>query len=194
MGAAAAFIGLWFATALALSIAGWFRQFNSAELFGIGALVSATGFIVLHTISERFRGFTRARSLRRLTLAQTLRFFGNLALIKTGQHVLPAIFGIPTGVIDDMFAITSFYVASRLISPAGKARPGFVAWHLAGLGGLAVSVVAALLTSSDRFGLVENGITSWPMTWFPMSIVPTFIGPFVLICHLQALAIVRHRR
>jgi hypothetical protein len=194
MALAAGFIGLWFAAALALSITGWFRQFTSAELFGIGALVSATGFTVLHTLSEKFRGFTRARSLRRLTLAQTLRFFGNLALLKATQHVLPPLFAIPTGLIDDAFALSSFYVASRLVSPTGRARPGFVAWHLAGLGGLAVSIVTAVLTSTNRFGVVGNGVTSWPMTWFPMSIVPTFIGPFVLICHLQALAIVLHHR
>jgi len=190
MALAAAFIGLWFAAAFALSIAGWFRQFTSAELFGIGALVSATGFTVLHALSEKFRGFTRARSLRRLTLAQALRFFGNLALLKSAQHVLPAIFAIPTGLIDDFFAVSSFYVASRLVSSSGRARPGFIAWHVAGLGGLGVSVAAAVLTSSNNFGLAKEGVTSWPMTWFPMSLVPTFIGPFVLICHLQALVIV----
>lgn len=188
------FVGLWFAVVFTLSITGWFQQFTAAQLFGIGALVSATGFVVLHALSERFRGFTRARSLRRLTLAQTLRLFGNLAFVKASQHVLPAIFAIPTGLIDDAFVLSSFYVASHLVTPHGKARRGFVAWHVAGLGGLAVSVVAAVLTSSERFGLVEHGVTSWPMTWFPMSLVPAFIGPFVLICHLQALSIVLHHR
>src|SRR3954469_7551051 len=105
MALAAAFISLWFAAAFALSVTGWFRQFTAAELFGIGALVSATGFLTLHRLSERFRVFTRARRLRRLTLFQTFRLFGNLALIKSSQHVLPAVFAVPTGVIDDFFAI-----------------------------------------------------------------------------------------
>jgi hypothetical protein len=178
--------------AFALSYSGWFERFSSATLFGIGALVSASGFAILHRLSTRFRGFTRARGLRRLTRVQVLRLFGILALVKTKQHVLPAIFGVPTGLIDIVFAITSFWVAARLVSAKGQPRPGFPAWHVAGLLGLAVSVTMAVLTSAPRVGLVEGGITSKPMTWFPMSLVPTFIGPLVLICHLLALVAARH--
>jgi hypothetical protein len=32
------------------------------------------------------------------------------------------------------------------------------------------------------------------MTWFPMSLVPVFIGPMVLIFHLLALAAVRQNQ
>lgn len=184
---AIAFVSLWFLIAFGLSVTGWFERFSAAGLFGVGALVSATGFAVLHWRSHRFRGFLRARSLRRLTRGQALRFFGTLALIKAYQHVLPAIFAVPTGLIDILFAATSFFVAARLVSAKGHPAPGFFAWHVAGLGGLAISVVLAVLTSSDRFGLVEAGVTSQPMTQFPMSLVPTFIGPFVLILHLLAL-------
>lgn len=183
----AGFVLVWFLLAFALSFTGWFERFSSATLFGIGAVASATGFAVLHWRSEKFRGFLRARSLKRLTQAQALRLFGVLALIKTDQHILPALFAIPTGIIDIFFAITSFFVAARLISETGKPQPGFFGWHVAGLGGLAVSVTLAVLTSSSRFGLVKEGITSQPMTWFPMSLVPVFIGPLVLIFHLLAL-------
>jgi hypothetical protein len=194
MALAAVFVALWFAAVFTLSITGWFERFSSAALFGIGALLSATGFVVLHWWSERFRGFLRARSLKRLTQAQSLRFFGTLALIKSSQHVLPAIFAIPTGLMDDALAISSFFVAAQLVSKEGRPRAGFIAWHVAGLGSLAISVVLAVLTSSERFGVVERGATSWPMTWFPMSLVPTFIGPMVLICHLLALAAVYPER
>jgi hypothetical protein len=185
------FVALWFLTALTLSLTGWFRQFSSATLFGIGALASATAFTVLHWLSAAFRGFTRARGLKRLTLAQTLRLFGILALIKAYQHVLPAVFAIPTGVLDVAFASTSFFVATFLISDKGRPKPGFIAWHVAGVVALGISVVFAVLTATPRFGLVEEGITSQPMSWFPMSIVPTFIGPFVLVCHLLAITAAR---
>ena len=181
------FVLLWFLAAFTLSITGWFERFSSATLFGIGAVASASGFTILYWLSHRFRGFSRARGLRRFTRVQVLRFFGVLALIKANQQVLPALFAIPTGLIDILFAITSFLVATRLVSSRGTARPGFVAWHVLGLVGLAVSVILAVLTSSPRFGFVERGITSQPMTRFPMSLVPTFIGPLVLVCHLLAL-------
>ncbi|HTM49557.1 MAG TPA: hypothetical protein VL285_12775 [Bryobacteraceae bacterium] len=176
-----------FVLAFTLSYSGWFERFSSATLFGMGALVSAGGFWTLHWLSSRFRGYSRQRGLKRLTRVQTLRFFGLLALVKAQQHVLPAIFGVPTGVMDAAMAITSFYVADRLVPPSGRPPRSFFVWHILGLVSLAISVTLAILTSPTRFGLLKGGLTSQPMTWFPMSLVPTFIGPLVLICHLLAL-------
>jgi hypothetical protein len=191
---AGAIVLVCFLIAFTLSVTGWFERFSSADLFGMGAFLSAGGFVVLLSISERFRLFLGARSLKGLTIAQTLRFYGVLALVKTWQHVLPPIFAVPTGLIDIAFAATSFFVAARLVSPQGNPRRGFVLWHVLGLVGLAISVAMAVLTSSERFGLVHDGITSKPMTWFPMSLVPVFIGPMVLIFHLLALATAHQRR
>lgn len=187
MGLARTFVLLWFLLAFALSVTGWFERFSSATLFGIGAAVSASGFTILLWLSSKFREYTRARGLKRLTQLQVLRLYGSLALIKSGQQILPSIFGIPTGVMDITIAVTSFWVASRLVSDSGRPHPGFFGWHVAGLLTLAISAILAILTSSTWFGLVKDGITSQPMTWFPMSLVPTFVGPFVLICHLLAL-------
>jgi hypothetical protein len=177
-----------FAIAFTLSATGWFERFSAAQLFGMGTFLSSGGFAVLYRISERFRLFLRRGSLKRLTLVQTLRFYGVLALIKTHQHVLPAAFAVPTGLIDIAFASTSFFVAARLVNAQGRISRGFVAWHVAGLGGLAISITLAVLTSSARFGLVDANHTIQPMTRFPMSLVPVFIGPMVLIFHLLALA------
>lgn len=182
-----AFLLVWFLAAFTLSVTGWFERFSSATLFGFGAIISATGFAFLHWRSEKFRAFARARSLRRMTEAQALRFFGVLALFEADWHVLPGLFAIPTGALDLFFAGTSFVVAARLVSRDGTPKRGFFAWHVAGLGALGLSALLAVLTSSTRFGLVRDGITSQPMARFPMSLVPVFIGPFVLIFHLLAL-------
>jgi hypothetical protein len=192
LGLARAFVLSWFLIAFALSLAGWFERFSSATLFGIGSVVSAGGFTILHRLSTKFRDYTRARGLKRLTRTQVLRLYGTLAIVKSNQQVLPSLFGIPTGIMDIAIATTSFYVASRLVSPSGRPRSGFFAWHVAGLATLGISALLAILTSSTRFGLVEDGITSQPLTWFPMSLVPTFIGPFVLVCHLLALVTAHH--
>src|SRR3981081_4221615 len=99
MSLAPLFVLIWFLLAFALSISGWFQQFSSASVFGMGAVVSASGLMLLWVFS-RFRGYARALDLKWLTRAQVLRFFGVLALIKTDQHILPAIFGLPTGIMD----------------------------------------------------------------------------------------------
>ena len=190
----AVFVVVWFLLALTLSVTGWFERFSSAILFAIGALVSVIGFAVLHASSDRFRGFVRGRSLKRLTQAQTLRLFGILALVKAYQDILPPVFAVPVGLIDVAFAISSLFVASRLVGTNLLPSRTFIAWHVLGVVGLAVSATLAILTSTSRFGLVDEGHTSQPMTWFPMSLVPTFIGPFVLICHLFAILVALQSR
>jgi hypothetical protein len=191
---AAGLVFVCFLIALLLSIAGWFEQFTSAQLFGMGSILSAGGFATLYAISHAFRGFLKARSLKALTIGQTMRFFGVLALVKAYQHVLPAVFAIPTGVMDVFFATSSFYVAIRLVGKDGRAGSGFVLWNVLGLCALGISAVLAILTSPDIAVLVRDGITSQPMNRFPISLVPVFIGPMVLIFHLLALAAVWENR
>jgi len=101
----------------------------------------------------------------------------------------PAAFAVPTGIIDASVAATAFFVARHWVSAA---RP-FVVWHAAGVCGLATSVVLAILTSTPRFGLVDANHTSQAMAQFPMSLVPTFVGPLVLVLHLLALTEARER-
>ena len=192
IGLARAFVLSWFLIAFALSVTGWLERFSSATLFGIGSVVSLSGFTILHRLSTSFRDYTRTRGLKGLTRTQVLRLYGLLAIVKSNQQILPALFGIPTGIMDIVIATTSFYAAARLVSPSGRPRPGFFAWHVAGLATLGISAVLAILTSSTRFDLVKDGITSQPLTWFPMSLVPTFIGPFVLVCHLLAIVTAHH--
>ena len=181
------FVGSWFSIALSLSVTGWFERFDASTLFGVGTVITVTAFTVLYKLETRFRKIVRPRDLRRLTYGQALRFYGILAFFKEHQHILPAVFAIPTGVLDVAFAGSSFYVASRFAAVRGRPSPMFFAWHIAGLGALATSIILVYLTESTRFGLVEGDITSQSMAWFPMSLVPTFIGPMVLVFHLLAI-------
>jgi hypothetical protein len=182
---------LWFLAAFTLSRAGWFEQFSSAALFGIGAIISTSGFAIMFWLSQTFRNYTRARGLKELTVLQVFRFFGILALVKAYQGVLPPLFALPTGLGDIVIASTALFVATRLVSARGHAGRGFYEWHIAGLAHLLVSAALAILTSPTPFGLLAGEITSQPMTQFPMSIVPTFIGPFVLVAHLSALVVAK---
>ena len=168
---------------LTLSITGWFEQFPALLLFGFGAVAVGIAFAALYFLERLFHRKMPIRDLRFLTYGQTLRFFGTLAYFKAAQHVLPALFAIPTAVMDDALAISSFYVARRCIRANGRVTRGFFFWHIAGLASLAISNVLAFLTASPQKG----GVTSQAMAAFPMSIVPTWIGPMVLMFHLLAL-------
>jgi hypothetical protein len=176
-------IALTFALSFTLSVTGWFRQFPALLLFGFGAVAVGIGFGVLTFLEDLFRRKVPIRDLRFLTYGQTLRFFGTLAYWKAAEHVLPPLFAIPTAVMDDALALSSFYVARRWIRPDGEPTRGFFLWHIAGLGSLAISNVLAFLTASPN----GDGVSSQGMALFPMSIVPTWIGPMVLMFHLLAL-------
>jgi hypothetical protein len=173
------FILAWFLTALGLAVTGWFEQFSAARMFAFGSFATVTGYLILHRLNERFRGFVRARNLKRLTQGQLLRFYGTLALFQT--HSLTAAFAIPTAIIDILIAASATPAAARLVPAAGRVPPGFFVWHAFGLTGLATSV-ALVTTMSPK-----------AMSAFPMSLVPTFIGPFVTILHLLAIDSARHR-
>ena len=66
--------------------------------------------------------------------------------------------------------------------------------HVLGILGLIVSGGLAILTSPTPLGVLAASVTSQAMSDFPLSLVPTFLGPVVLILHLTALTIARDRR
>jgi hypothetical protein len=144
-------------------------------------------FGVLYVLEHLFHRKVPIRDLRFLTYGQTLRFFGTLAFLKAWQHVLPPLFAIPTAVMDDALAISSFYVARRCLARDGTPTRGFLLWHAAGVASLGISNILAFLTASPHWGFTPNGVTSQALASFPMSIVPTWIGPMVLVFHLLAL-------
>ena len=181
--AAGVVIALTLGISVTLSVTGWFEQFPALLLFGFGAVAVGIAFAVLYFLEHLFHRKMPIRNLRFLTYGQTLRFFGTLAYWKAAQHVLPPLFAIPTAVMDDALAISSFYVARCCIMPDGRPTRGFFVWHIAGLASLAISNVLVVLTAAPPSG----AITSQAMASFPMSIVPTWIGPMVLMFHLLAL-------
>ncbi|HVV45590.1 MAG TPA: hypothetical protein VHC72_10300 [Bryobacteraceae bacterium] len=181
--AAGVVMALTLGISVTLSATGWFEQFPALLLFGFGAAAVGIAFMALYLLEHLFHRKMPIRSLRFLTYGQTLRFFGTLAYWKAEQHILPAMFAIPTAVMDDALAISAFYVARHCITDGGKPTRGFFLWHIAGLASLAISNVLVVLTASPRSG----GVTSQAMASFPMSIVPTWIGPMVLMFHLLAL-------
>jgi len=181
-------IAVWLTVVLTMSLRGQFEEYGAANLFGIGAYLSCGGFVGMRVLALKSPRFLGSHGLRSLTRLQILRLYGSLALVLGAMGLLPKLFAIPTGVIDVCFAVTALPAAARLVSRDGYARRGFVAWHVAGLAGLGVSVATAILTSTPAYGVVSRHITSQPMSMFPMCLVPLFIGPLVLIFHLEALA------
>lgn len=126
-------------------------------------------------------------------MLQASRITGFIFFIAYLRGDLPGIFAITTGASDMTIGATAL-VVSRLVSKNVVPRGRFPLWHLLGIAALMIDGGLGVLTSPTPLGVLATGVTSQAMSDFPLSLVPTFLGPVVLILHLAALAIARQRR
>lgn len=147
-----------------------------------GLVVPAAGFAYLFRRRAGFRRWVLDRDPRRMTLLQTFRVFGFVFLVAWRRGVLPGAHAIPTAVSDMSIGLTAPFAAFYLTKPAA-----FRSWHRLGLSFLVMAVGLGALTSPP-FRRPGDGSTSQPMAVFPFILVPTFLGPAVLLAHLAALA------
>jgi hypothetical protein len=67
-------------------------------------------------------------------------------------------------------------------------RKTFVAWNLLGSLDLVNAVSLGLLASATPVGVMAGDVTTRLMGQFPLSLIPTFFVPLLLIFHLIALS------
>src|SRR5262249_26712734 len=158
-----------------------------------GFFIPLTFFLAAHTYSARFRSFVLAQNPRQLTLLQASRITGFIFIVEYLKGNLPPAFAIPTALSDVTIGSAALIAASRLVSADGVPKPAFALWHRFGVFGLLVSGGMGILTSPTPLGILASDITSQAMCRLPLSLVPTFLGPVVLILHLMALAIAYER-
>ena len=70
-------------------------------------------------------------------------------------------------------------------------RGVFVFWNVLGLVDLVMAVTLGILSSDSPVGILAGEVTTRPMGQFPLSLIPTFFVPVLLIFHLIALAQIR---
>jgi hypothetical protein len=189
-----AFLFLWFAFALAMSLSGRLENVSSATLLISGSVIPAGSYFALYFGSARFRQFILGLDLRSVTLVQISRITGFIFFLEYSSGRLPALFSIPTGLSDAAVGITSPLVAFRLVSRQGLPKRGLACWHVFSMLAALLSGGLGILTSGTWLGFLAGEITSQAMSEFPLSLVPTFLGPVTLIFHLIALCIIHARR
>ena len=183
------FLVLWFLLALAASWFRWLENIPSAVLFVTGAVIPAAGFFAAYLCSESFRQLVLAQRLRTVTLMQVMRVVGFFFLIAYGKN-LPRVFALPTGLTDLAVAITAPLAAFLLVSSQGNPKPGLFWWHILGVLAELISGTMGVLTSPTPLGILTGNLTSQPVSGWPLSLTPTFVGPLTLIFHLMALCII----
>ena len=176
-------------------IAGWFafavagsalHLFANTSGFGLGVAIAAGMPLLLFLIwfgtSARFRQFTMSLDPKVLTSLQTWRFIGFTFVLLEAHRLLPAIFAWPAGFGDMAVGVTATYAAWKLADPDHRKR--FIFWQVLGIFDLVTAV-----TLGATSGLIDpQGVPAALMTVLPLSVIPTFLVPLFMMCHIICIA------
>ncbi len=187
-----AVLPLWFLLALGCSLLGVFDSQQRPPIpLGAAAILPVVAFATWYLRSAEFRQFVLAADLRILTLAQTWRVGGVVFLILHRQGVLPGVFALPAGWGDIAIGATAPLVAWAISSRNNFPKRIFILWNVLGILDLVMAVSLGVLASASPLGILAGEITTQVMGKFPLSLIPTFFVPLLIIFHLIALGRVR---
>jgi hypothetical protein len=183
-----AIISLWFLLALGGSLLGVFDSKQRPPIpLGAAAILPVVAYAICYLRWTEFRQFVLAANLRVLTLAQTWRVGGVVFLILHHQGLLPGVFALPAGWGDIAIGATAPLVAWAISSKRSFPKEIFVSWNVLGMLDLMMAVTLGILASASPLGILAGEITTQVMGTFPLSLIPTFFVPLLIIFHLIAL-------
>jgi hypothetical protein len=185
-----AVLAVWFLFALGGSLLGVFdSQPRPPVPLGLAAVLPVAVFAFCYLTSASFRQFVLSLDLRLLTLAQTWRVGGIVFVILYLQGALPGVFALPAGWGDFAIGVTAPLVAWYWKRPFPSKT--FILWNLLGSLDLVLAVTLGVLASATPVGVLAGDVTTRLMGQFPLSLIPTFFVPLLLILHLISLIRVR---
>jgi hypothetical protein len=180
----AGLLAAWFILAMSASALHLFK--NDSNRIGVGVGIAALTPLVLFSLwfafSEKFRHFTLSLNPTILTSLQASRLIGFTFVLLEARGVLPAIFALPAGYGDMAIGATAAFVAWRLVTP--RFRISFILWQVLGI----TDLVLAVTLGATAILLSPHGPTTAAMTVLPLSLVPTFLVPLYVICHVICIA------
>jgi len=151
---------------------------------GFAALSPIVIFVLWLYISPGFRQFIFSLDTRVLTLLQAWRVAGFGFITAAAFGILPSAFAQPAGWGDLAVGLSAPFAAIYL---ARQSRRGLMAWQIVGFLDLIMAVTLGVL-ASPRIHLIGNGLTTAALTVLPLSIIPTFGVPLVIIFHIVCIA------
>jgi hypothetical protein len=177
-------VGAWFVISLVAS--GFHLYQNGPDqpplALGLAAITPVAVFAVWFALSASFRKFTLSLNSRVLTLVQSWRLAGFVFLVLATYGILPKVFALPAGWGDILIGATALLAALKLATP--QHRVSFIVWQILGIADLVTAVSLGTLAQ-----LIDpHGIPTGAMTVLPLSLIPTFAVPLLLILHVICIA------
>jgi len=176
-------LAAWFLFALGGSLLGVFDSGPRPPLLlGLAAVVPVVAFVAGYLTSARFREFVLSLDLRALSLAQTFRVVGIVFVILYLLGALPGVFALPAGLGDFAIGVTAPVVAWYWKRPFPYRT--FIVWNVLGSLDLVSAMTLGVLASASPVGVLAGDVSTRLMGQFPLSLIPTFFVPLLLIFHL----------
>jgi hypothetical protein len=180
----AGLIGAWFIISLTISALHGFNSDPGRPPLPLGlAVVIPIGlFLLWYAASKSFRQFVLNLNPRAVTFVHSWRLVGFTFLVLYSYGILPGLLALPAGWGDIAIGATAPFAAMVLANPAH--RKSFIFWQALGMLDLVVAVGMGTLSR-----LIEpHGIPPTAMSVLPMSLIPTFAVPLLLILHIICIA------
>ena len=180
----AGLIAVWFVFSLAASALHLFSANPGAPprplLLAVGIPIAL--FVLWYRTSSSFRDFVLSLNPSTLTIVQAWRTAGFAFLVLYTYHILPGLLALPAGWGDMFIGVTAVPVALKLAN--AEYRKSFIVWQLLGM----TDLVTALSTGAVAQFVEPHGVSTAPMTVLPMSLIPTFAVPLLMILHIISIA------
>ena len=144
--------------------------------------IPIVAFLLCFATSAAFRQFALSLNPRTLTFVQSWRIAGFTFLVLYAAGILPGVFALPAGGGDIAIGATAPLVAVKLAN--FNHRRGFIFWQILGISDL---VMAVTLGTIARL-ISPDGVGTGVMTVLPLSLIPTFAVPLLIMLHVICIA------
>ena len=180
----AGLIGAWFLVSLTTSALHGFQNApNQPPLpLGLAVVIPIGLFLLWFAASKGFRQFVLGLNPRTLTFVHSWRLVGFTFLVLYTYGILPGVMALPAGWGDIAIGATAPFAAMMLAKP--NHRRSFIFWQALGV----LDLVAAVGLGTTAQLIQPQGISTAAMTVLPMSLIPTFAVPLMLILHFICIA------
>ena len=171
-------LGIWFLAALAVSVSGVLYRVPAPVVGAVNAALVSLSLLAAFFVRP-LRAWVQSLPLRGLVLFHVTRFVGVAFLVLYASGTLPGEFALFAGWGDIAVAASALAVVSLAVPVTDRLRWWAVlAWNVFGL-----LDILNVLRMAVRLGLADMDQIA-VMTAFPMSLLPTFLVPLVIVTHV----------
>lgn len=186
-------LALWIAFLSGLANTNYFTEFQAIPpRLGL-VVVPPLVFLLFLSFSPSIKPFLDTLNLKMMAYVQSFRIFMEAILwILVSSHALPKTMSFTGNNFDILIGLTAPIVGFYTFK-GGYRRLGLLKlWNITGILILSVTVLSGLLSAPTPFRMIYEPISTAIIATFPYILLPGFIVPFALACHILSLRAVSH--